>query len=183
MCVLCHTPQNMDPNTGQTLDAKVFFHKLHMGKNLPSVIAGTPYIPAKNQFGTFDFSAVAFPADPGDPRRCETCHDQKSGATQATAYLTGPSRVACGSCHDDVNFATGTNHPGGIQADDSQCTNCHTPQGEMDFDASIKGAHVAPTASTLLGGLAVNITKVANGTAGTPPTVGFTVLDSSGAPL
>src|ERR1700728_4016092 len=39
MCVLCHTPQNTDPNTGLTLDAKVFFHKLHMGANLPSVIA------------------------------------------------------------------------------------------------------------------------------------------------
>ncbi len=54
MCVLCHTPQNTDPNTGLTLDAKVFFHKLHMGDNLPSVKAGTPYVPAKNSFGTFD---------------------------------------------------------------------------------------------------------------------------------
>src|SRR6202020_2169504 len=26
MCVLCHQPQNVDPNTGQTMDAKVFFH-------------------------------------------------------------------------------------------------------------------------------------------------------------
>src|SRR5579862_3015003 len=148
MCVLCHTPQNMDPNTGQTLDAKVFFHKLHMGKNLPSVIAGTPYIPAKNQFGTFDFSAVAFPADPGDPRRCETCHSQTTGAVQATAFLSNPTRAACGACHDDVNFATGKNHPGGPQFDDNQCHNCHIPQGEIDFDASIMGAHVAPTSSS-----------------------------------
>ena len=39
MCVLCHTPQTTDPNTGDTLDAKVFFHKIHMGENLPSVKA------------------------------------------------------------------------------------------------------------------------------------------------
>ena len=47
MCACCAaTPQNNDPNTGLTLDAKVFFHKLHMGASLPSVVAGTPYVPA-----------------------------------------------------------------------------------------------------------------------------------------
>ena len=180
MCVLCHTPQNSDPNTGQTMDAKVFFHKIHMGENLPSVKAGTPYIAAANQFGTFDYSDVAFPADPGDPRRCTTCHSQKTGAAQATAYLTNPTRVACGSCHDDVNFTTGANHPGGVQVDDTMCATCHIPQGQIDFDASIAGAHVAPTSSSLLTGLAVNIASVKNGTAGSKPVVSFTVQDGSG---
>ena len=183
LCVLCHTPQTSDANTGATLDAKVFFHKLHMGENLPSVKAGTPYIPVINQFGTFDFSDVAFPADPGDPRRCETCHSQTTGAAHATAYLTNPSRAACGACHDDVNFETGANHPGGPQFDDTQCATCHIPQGEIDFDASIKGAHVAPTASSLLSGLVVNITKVASGTAGSVPVVSFNVQDSGGNPV
>ena len=183
MCVLCHNSQNFDPNTGASLDAKVFFHRLHMGASLPSVVAGTPYIPAKNAFGTFDYSKVVFPADPGDPRRCEACHSQTTGATHATAYLTNPTRSACGSCHDDVNFATGVNHPGGPQFDDNLCATCHIPQGEIDFDASIKGAHTAPTASSLLTGLAVSIIKVTNGTAGTQPTVAFTVLDGSGKPL
>ncbi len=191
MCVLCHTPQNSDPNTGASMDAKVFFHKIHMGASLPSVKAGTPYVPAVNSFGSFNYSAVVFPADPGDPRRCETCHtvptgaaanagivqtdarrlppwrqavsrevQAQTGATQA-AFLTNPSRAACGACHDDVNFTTGANHPGGAQADDSQCSTCHVPQGTTDFDASILGAHVAPTASTLLSGLAVNIVSVA----------------------
>ncbi len=180
MCVLCHTPQNTDPNTGDTLDAKVFFHKIHMGNNLPSVKAGTPYVPAINSFGSFDYSAVAFPADPGDPRRCEVCHSQTTGAAQATAFLLHPTRAACGACHDDVNFATGANHPGGFQPDDNECATCHIPQGEIDFDASILGAHVAPTASSLLSGLAVNITKVTGGTAGTAPVVSFTVLNNAG---
>jgi OmcA/MtrC family decaheme c-type cytochrome len=183
MCVLCHTSQNTDPNTGLTLDAKVFFHKLHMGLNLPSVKAGTPYIPAKNSFGTFDYSTVAFPADPGDPRRCTVCHSQTTKAAQATAFMTNPTRAACGSCHDDVNFAAGVNHPGGPQFDDNLCSTCHIPQGEMDFDASIMGAHVAPTASTLLSGLAVNITKVTNGTAGSAPVVSFNVQDNGGKPV
>jgi len=179
MCVLCHTPQNSDPNTGLTLDAKVFFHKIHMGASLPSVKAGVPYIPAINSFGTFNYSTVVFPADPGNPQRCETCHSQTTGAAQATAFMTNPSRAACGACHDNVNFATGANHPGGVQVDDSQCSTCHIPYGS-DFDASILGAHVAPTASNLLSGLAVNITKVSNGTAGTAPTVSFTVQDKNG---
>ena len=153
-----------------------------MGENLPSVKAGTPYIPVVNQFGTFDFSDVAYPADPGDPRRCETCHSQTTGAAHATAYLLHPTRAACGACHDDVNFATGVNHAGGPQFDDNLCATCHIPQGEIDFDASIKGAHVAPTASSLLSGLVVNITKVANGTAGSLPVVSFTVQDSSANP-
>lgn len=180
MCVLCHTPQNLDPGTGQSMDTKVLFHKLHMGENLPSVKAGTPYIAVISSRGTTDYSDVAFPADPGDPRRCEVCHSQTTKAAQATAYMTNPTRVACGSCHDDVNFASGKNHPGGPQFDDNLCANCHIPQGEMDFDASIKGAHVAPTASSLLSGVNVNITKITGGLAGTAPTVAFTLKDNNG---
>ncbi len=175
MCVLCHTQQNIDTTTGGSLDLKVMIHEIHMGENLPTVLAGTPLIVN----GT-DFSNVAFPADPGDPRRCETCHSQSTGAAQATAYLTNPSRAACGACHNDVNFSSGLNHPGGPQFDDKQCATCHVPQGELEFDASIKGAHVTPTSSSQLSGLAIAITKVSNGTAGTAPVVAFTVKDASG---
>lgn len=178
MCVLCHTQQNVDTTTGDSLDLKVMIHEMHMGNKLPSVVSGKPLIVN----GT-DFSKIAYPADPGDPRRCETCHSQTTGATQATAYLTNPTRAACGACHNAVNFASGVNHPGGLQFDDNLCATCHIPQGEMDFDASIKGAHVAPTASTLLTGLTVNITQVQNGAAGSAPVVYFTVKDGSGNPL
>ena len=176
LCILCHTPQTTNPNTGNTVDFKVFIHKLHMGSQLPSVIAGTPY-QIINQFGKSDWSTVVFPSD---PRRCESCHEQNTKAAQATAYLTRPSSAACGSCHDDVNFASGVNHAGGPQIDDSQCANCHIPQGELDFDASIKGAHTVPTESRMLSGLAVTLTSIKGGTAGSKPTVNFTLKDSQG---
>jgi OmcA/MtrC family decaheme c-type cytochrome len=177
MCVLCHTPQSTDPDTGNTIDLKVMVHKIHMGSSLPSVQAGKPYqIIGFNQTVS-DWSTVAYPAD---VRRCETCHQQSVKAAQANAYLTKPTRDACGSCHDEVNFATGVNHVAGPQFDDNLCATCHIPQGEIDFDASIKGAHVIPTESAMLGGLVVSITKIQNGTAGSQPVVNFTINDSTG---
>lgn len=177
LCVMCHTPQNVDPDTGNTLDLKVMAHKIHMGSSLPSVIAGTPYQFVGFQNRISDFSAVV---DPADVRRCTVCHDQNTGAKQATAYLTQPTRATCGSCHDDVNFATGANHPAGAYPDDTRCATCHIPQGTSDFDASITGAHVVPTESSLLSGLKATITSVANGTAGSAPTVTFTLKDNKG---
>ena len=178
LCVLCHTRQGIDVTTGNPIDFQYIVHAMHMGADLPSVQAGKPLI-----IDGEDFSKIVFPAAPGDPRNCETCHSQTSGATQATNYLTKPTREACGACHNDVNFTTGANHRGGPQPDDSLCANCHIPQGEIDFDASIKGAHVVPTTSSLLGGIAVAITKISSGTAGSKPVVEYTITDGAGKPL
>jgi OmcA/MtrC family decaheme c-type cytochrome len=180
MCVLCHSPQTSDPDTGNTVNFPVMVHKIHMGEDLPSVGAGTPYKIIGNQGSVNDYSTVVHPAD---VRRCEVCHAQDTGAAQANAYLTGPTRVACGSCHDDVNFATGQNHAGGPQVSDNQCALCHNPQGELEFDASIKGAHTVPEDSASLKGLVLGIVKVDNGFAGSKPTVTFTVKDKSGAAI
>ncbi|MEP6717094.1 MAG: OmcA/MtrC family decaheme c-type cytochrome, partial [Terriglobia bacterium] len=175
LCILCHQPQSHETVGGGTVDFKVIVHKIHMGSQLPSVVAG-----GKFQVQGTDYSTVVFPAD---PRRCETCHAQKSGATQAANYLTKPSRAVCGSCHDDVNFATGVNHPGGPQVSDNQCASCHVPQGELEFDASIKGAHTIPADSALLGGIQIALTKVENNGAGQQPIVTFTMKDGKGSVL
>jgi OmcA/MtrC family decaheme c-type cytochrome len=180
MCVLCHQPQTVDPDTGNTVDFKVMIHKIHMGSQLPSVQTGHPYQIIGFRGAVNDWSTVVFPAD---IRRCESCHEQTTGAAQAKAYLTGPSAATCGSCHDDVNFATGVNHPGGPQPNDNLCSTCHIPQGELPFDASIIGAHTVPSDSSLLGGLVVNMNQIVNGTAGRAPTVTFTVHDGSGNAL
>src|SRR5579872_3558500 len=147
LCIMCHTPQTINPDTQLTQDMKVLIHKIHMGSSLPSVKAGTPYR-IWHRGAWSDFSTVVFPQD---VRNCTTCH--ASGATQADNWKTNPSAAACGSCHDDVNFATGANHLNLPQIDDNQCKGCHTSQASLDFDASIPGAHLIPENSASLPGL------------------------------
>ena len=53
LCIMCHTPQTVDPDTGNTLDMKVFVHKLHMGEELPSVKAGNAVPDYRLQPGGF----------------------------------------------------------------------------------------------------------------------------------
>lgn len=178
LCIMCHTPQSSDPDTGNTVDFKVMVHKIHNGKDLPSVKAGGKYqIIGYNQT-VVDFSHVAFP---NDVRNCTVCH--KDGvAAQSNAYLK-PNRAACGSCHDDVNFATGENHVNLPQVSDNQCSTCHIPQGELEFDASILGAHTIPKFSSQVPGIVFELLKVDDGVAGKSPTVTFSVKDKSGNPI
>jgi OmcA/MtrC family decaheme c-type cytochrome len=106
-------------------------HKIHMGSSLPSVVGylsgtttvgGTPYEIIGYENSVNNFSGVVFPSD---IRTCTKCHT--SAASQALQYSTNPTAAACGSCHDDVDFATGVNHPGGPQFNDDECATCHIP--------------------------------------------------------
>ncbi len=175
LCVICHNPQSGDPDTDNTIDMVQMTHKIHMGNELPS--GRYQIIGYRN--AVHDYSTVGFPAD---PRRCTTCHEQNTGAAQATAYLK-PNRAACGSCHDNVNFATGENHLNLPQLNDNQCANCHIPQGELEFDASVIGAHTIPEFSRDLPGTVFEILDVKDGQAGKKPTVTFTVKEKSGNPI
>ena len=181
ICVLCHTPQSIDPDSGNTVDMPVMTHKIHMGANLPIVQAGGKYVIYGNNMSLADYSGVVFPPS---PQRCEACHEASNDAAkQKNQYLTEPSRASCGSCHDDVKFDTGEGHLGMPQFTDNMCSTCHIPQGEIDFDASIKGAHVIPEFSSLRTGVVVEILDIKDGVAGKKPTVTFTLKDGAGQPL
>ncbi len=185
LCIMCHTPQTTDSGTGNTLDMKVLAHKIHNGKHLPSVVAGGDYSIVGFNNAVTSWKDVEFPANGGGSSfpgvlKCQSCHEQTTGAAQANAWFSNPNRAACGSCHDDVNFATGQGHVNLPQADDKLCSQCHIPSTGQEFDASIMGAHTVPIESAQLPGLIVNITKVDNGTAGKKPTVTFTMKDKNG---
>lgn len=181
LCILCHTQQSSDAQSGNTVDFPVMVHKIHMGEQLPSVQLGSPYQIIGFNNSVHDFSTVVFPAE--SPANCRFCHD--GSATQADVWLSRPSRKACGACHDNINFATGDGHSSANlpQFNDNQCSQCHIPQGEQEFDASIIGAHTLPRFSTQLPGVTLGIQSVTNGVAGQRPTVTFTLRDKGGNAL
>ena len=181
LCVLCHQPQTVDPDTGNTVDFKVMIHKIHDGEHLPSVVAGTPYEIIGNAQSVHDYSDVKYPQ--ADTRNCAFCHEGTVAASkpvQASVWYTYPSVAACGSCHDDVNFTTGVNHAAGPAADGT-CTTCHQPQGNVEWDAGIKNAHVVPLKSAQLKGYTAKILSVTNVGAGKKITVTFQLANGDGS--
>ena len=153
-CVTCHTDQirytfsqeASSTNGGLTLTGTTrpttavvdgralgnypnMIHHIHMGEEL--VKQGYNF----NASAEGKFNEVRFPQD---RRNCAKCHDGSASAANKTAdgdnWKKVPSRLACGGCHDGINFATGggttlagatTGHVGGAKADDSQCGLCH----------------------------------------------------------
>jgi OmcA/MtrC family decaheme c-type cytochrome len=166
-CVVCHTDQRKFGRTntastnnvftgstnvadGVTIgDFPVLIHRVHKGELL--VKQGYDYAGVKLNETRY----------PQDIRNCTKCHDDTAPkvAPQAANFKNVPSRLACGACHDGINFATGqgvtnaafnqalingttavaTNHIGGAQADDSKCALCH------DATSIEKVYHVAVT--------------------------------------
>ena len=174
LCSLCHTPQGVDPETGNSIDMKVLIHKIHQGTDLPSVAEGNPYYLVGFRQSVHDYSQVVWPQD---TRNCTNCHAVEA-AVDADNYKNAPNIAACESCHDNVNLITGENHSGGRRADDT-CTNCHDPEDE-EFDASVVGSHLIPINSTQIAGVNLEIVDVVNVMASSSPTITFRITNNAG---
>ncbi len=139
LCNVCHNP---DRYSNPSADSKVFVHRIHYGE----------HIQPANQFHGI---AATFPQD---VRNCDLCH---KGAQQGQQDILHPSRAACGSCHDYVDFTGNPNlptcnynqvvlgdgglpapcgHVGGAQSDDTTCTLCHKPTTHIHYAADTFGA-------------------------------------------
>lgn len=142
-CVVCHTAQRgngkdnvlsvagafdvtVDQRKG---DGEVFgefvtmVHKIHMGSKLTK----TGY-----NYDDLLFNDIEYPVW-NSVANCRKCH-KDGAAPQGNNWQTKPSRKGCGSCHDNINFATGANLKAGgaahaPQADDSFCVGCHGVSG------------------------------------------------------
>lgn len=120
-----------DPSTDEVQILGEFVtmvHKIHLGSNL--TLTGYSY-------AGVHFNEVAYPQSAALCRKCHRADTAKEQAVtpQGNNWRTMPSRKACGSCHDNVHFSTGTitptidnpatTHP--VQLNDASCNACHTP--------------------------------------------------------
>ncbi|MBI5923951.1 MAG: OmcA/MtrC family decaheme c-type cytochrome [Betaproteobacteria bacterium] len=208
-CVTCHTDQikysfSMEaPATGLTLtggttgttaqkraetavvDGRAignfpnFIHKLHMGSRL--IKQGYNY---NANGGAMMFNTVKYPQD---VLNCTKCHDGSASAANKTAdgdnWKSVPSRLACGACHDGINFATGqgttaakatTGHIGGAKADDAQCVLCHDATTIPVYHSE----KMPSTADAAKRTMSATITKVTVGATDGSVNVTFKVTDN-----
>ncbi len=157
-CVVCHTDQRrygraeakIDTATNTFTEASTYLVDGRAMGNLPNFIhkIHNGHFLAKQNYNYAGVlpNIVGYPQD---IRNCTKCHDGSDTSTAKTAqgdnWKNASSRLACGSCHDGINFATGKGvtladaasglkvskfgHVGGAQADDSLCVLCHKPAG------------------------------------------------------
>ena len=178
-CVVCHTEQRKYGRTEAPYDPTTLTFKSADGGtdvnttstyrvsdrsvgNLPNLIHKThmgEVLPKKNyNFGGVLFNEVLYPQD---IRNCTKCHDPTNATTpQASNFMNVPSRLACGACHDGIDFATGQGvtiadamngltvspqgHIGGIQPDDTKCAGCHSDPARPDINIDAVHRPVTP---------------------------------------
>ena len=126
LCLTCHNPTSVDPESGNSVDLMVLVHKIHKGEQLangfkivgfggnppPAVLPFSAILdvshivmgPSHNTY--FDLAQPAPPApatppigDRGIVRECALCHQ----GAQADAFHTSLAAKNCNTCHDDVN--------------------------------------------------------------------------------
>jgi len=107
-CVSCH-----NPDIGET-DMTPLIHKIHYGSQLSP------------DFRDGKYEHVQFTKEIDN---CTSCH--AGAGADVDNWKQVPNRVACGSCHEDVNFDTGEGHgDGGQQLTNRFCGNCHPAEGD-----------------------------------------------------
>ena len=131
VCVLCHTPiGNLEGPDMVATEAWAinFFHKIHAAIAMPEWTS---------RIGGKGYGAVTYPQDVRDCVVCHTASGKDLGlGNQIDNWKTNPTAAACGSCHGNEMFATGT-HSGRA---DTTCFACHQPTGPAG-GLSVTAAH------------------------------------------
>ncbi|QSX32583.1 OmcA/MtrC family decaheme c-type cytochrome [Shewanella avicenniae] len=127
-CIFCHNPARQPSETqaaeGYVFDLPAMIHRIHGGAHLAE-LAQYGFIQAE------EWSEIGYPAPLNE---CTVCHSADEGKT---TWNDEPTRAACTGCHTNINFATGQGHAEFqlAQADDSQCSFCHSSGGLAPVNA------------------------------------------------
>jgi OmcA/MtrC family decaheme c-type cytochrome len=156
-CVVCHSPLGHYGTIMQRDTAYLapLVHQIHYAIDNPRF---------PDEVRGLGFGGVKYPQDIQD---CVVCHTD-SGLALGTGdkidnWKNHPTAEICGSCHVELNFTTGDNHPGGPQTNDD-CTVCHPATG-TGFGKSVTTAHeIVPDAVDIPEfDVALDITQPSNG--------------------
>lgn len=193
VCQVCHVAGGEDrysatdstTTPGATIAWMPMIHKIHAGEELTNGYVANGYpgdstLPGYPNYNEHDYSEVVFPSWPMGPAACFQCH----GGAADEANIEVPSREACGTCHDAIDWVTGDGHDGGLATDDAGCTLCHKDGG---FAASVEEAHMdIREDSSFNEGLNVEILSAVDQTGdtvfnpGDTITITYTVKDDAG---
>jgi OmcA/MtrC family decaheme c-type cytochrome len=131
-----YTPSTYIADGETAGDFPVMIHKIHQGKEL---------VKQNYNYANVVFNNKGYSMLDGGQRMCTKCHDSAKAA-QADNWNAKPTRLACGACHDGINWATGggstladkaaataigavvatSGHVGKAQTGDSACALCHS---------------------------------------------------------
>ena len=174
-CGLCHNANNdLAPQSGALGAPSVpipfakLVHGIHTGQDL---------LVFEDGVNIGDFTEITYPAWQ-DIRNCTKCY---KGAANSGNWRTVPSIAACGSCHTDVDFATGAGHLGGSQ-NNTTCGLCHNPD-VLDIGVSHRTENVTPNNPDVPSGLANFKYSIDNVTVNDNVAVVTFHITKDGAPL
>lgn len=191
-CVVCHSDQRRIGRTvtaptttqlpadqyvvnGESLgNFPVMIHKIHMGANLA--------------FSGYDYANVFFNDIhyPQDVINCRKCHQQSTNAPQGNNWKSNPSRRACGSCHDRVDFSLDVDtfpflaHTGGSQTNDFLCSGCHDAAAIETYHLTVNATPNNPSVPTGFVNFTYEISSVTV-TNTTQPVIKFRILADGAA--
>ena len=174
-CVVCHSPLGHYGDLMQEDNAylPLLIHQIHAAIDNPAF---------PDRINGMGYGAVTFPQN---VEKCVICHNNDSGQAQGTGdqvdnWKNNPSAEVCGSCHTNVNFDTGDNHPGGVQPNEF-CAVCHQPNTASVAPSTTAAHDTMPTGVNVPEfDVTLTITPPVNGiyyTAGEKPEVRVTLTN------
>lgn len=154
-------------NGGAVGEMTAMAHRIHMGNGL----AKTGY-----QYAGVFFDKLGYSMLDNGVRMCSKCH---SDVPQADNWKTKPTRLACGTCHDGVAFATG--HGPGVPAqnDDAACAICHQAADIATYHQTLNVTKHNPTVATGLTNFTYEISSATQTVSGGDVVVKFRIMQST----